>query len=231
MTGRARVLSAFLMLLTAGVAAAADDDLYTFLQADRFEYAEAADALVWDLQGWVGDDYHKIWAKAEGEYADSAAEESEIQLLYSRAWTAFFDWQAGIRYDADPSPSRTQLVLGLQGLAPQWFEIDAAFFLSEDGDLSGRIEAEYDLLLTQRLVLQPRFELEASANDVSELGIGSGIGSAEIGLRLRYEWHRKFAPYIGVNWTRLYGRSADLVTAAGDDASDTSVILGVRLWY
>lgn len=228
---KARALKVALVLLSSGAASAADDDIYTFLQADRFEYAESAGAAVWDLQGWIGDDYHKIWAKAEGEHADGSAEESEIQLLYSRAWTPFFDWQAGIRYDLDPTPSRAQLVLGLQGLAPQWFEIDAALFLSEDGDLSARLEAEYDLLLTQRLVLQPRFELTASAVDVPELGIGSGISSAEIGLRLRYEWHRKFAPYLGINLTRVYGDTADFVTASGGDDSDTSVVLGVRLWY
>jgi len=203
-----------------------DDTVYAFLQADRFEYAESPDAYVWDLQGWLGDDYRKVWIKAEGEYENGgSAEENELQVLYSRAWTPFFDWQAGIRYDFDPTPSRAHLVLGLQGLAPQWFEIDTALFLSEDGDVSARFEAEYDLLLTQRLVLQPRLELELSAADVPEIGIGSGVTSSEFGLRLRYELHRKFAPYVGVNWIRFYGETAEYVKY--DD--DLSVILGVRL--
>ena len=210
---------------------AADDDIYTFIQADRLEYAESGEEVVWDLQGWVGDDYRKLWVKSEGELADGSIEENEIQLLYSRAWTAFFDWQAGLRHDTDPGPSRSSLVLGIQGLAPQWFEIDAAMFLNEDGDLSARLEAEYDLLLTQRLVFQPRFEIEAAAGSVPELGIGSGLGSTELGVRIRYEFSRKFAPYIGVNWTRLYGETADFATAAGGSDSDTSAIIGLRLWY
>ena len=221
----------FVLALGTGTANAADDDIYTFLQADRFEYAESPDAWVWDLQGWVGDDYRKLWFKTEGDYADGSADENEIQLLYSRAWTPFFDWQAGLRYDRDPTPSRAHLVLGLQGLAPQWFEIDAAVFLSEDGDLSARLEAEYDLLITQRLILQPRFEAELSASDLPGLGLGSGLNSTELGLRLRYELHRKFAPYLGVNWTRLYGETADFATDAGEDDDDISVLLGVRLWY
>jgi copper resistance protein B len=222
---------AALAMLLGGLVHAADDDIYTFLQADRFEYAEDADAFIWDLQGWVGDDYRKLWAKAEGEYGDGEFEESEIQLLYSRAWTPFFDWQAGIRYDIEPTPSRAHIVFGLQGLAPQWFEVDSALFLSEDGDLSARLELEYDLLLTQRLVLQPRLEVEASASDLPEIGIGSGIGKSELGLRLRYEFRRKFAPYLGINWTKLHGETADLAASNGGDRDDLSVLLGLRLWF
>jgi copper resistance protein B len=218
---------AVLGLIGANAALAADDDIYAFLQADRFEYAESPDAYIWDLQGWVGDDYRKFWFKSEGEYEDGSTAGNEIQLLYSRAWTPFFDWQLGLRYDVDPTPSRAHLVIGMQGLAPQWFEVDAAVFLSEDGDFSARLEAEYDLLLTQRLVLQPRLELELSASDLPELGIGSGITSSELGLRLRYEFHRKFAPYLGVNWTKLYGGTADYA----DDDDDVSAIIGLRLWY
>lgn len=226
MIRRFAALVAFVALLRTDLAFGADDDVYYFLQADRAEYAESEDAFVWDLQGWVGDDYRKAWLKAEGELGDSDVEESELQILYSRALTPFFDWQAGLRIDTDPA-SRAHLVVGLQGLAPQWFEIDSALFVSEYGDLSARLETEYDLLLTQRLVLQPRLEIEVSASDVPEFGIGSGLTHTELGLRLRYEFHRKVAPYIGVNWTRLYGETADL---AGDD-DDVTLLLGLRLWY
>ena len=208
-----------------------DDALFTFVQADRLEYAESPDAWVWDLQGWIGDDYRKLWVKTEGEVEGGSAEEHEWQLLYSRAWTGYFDWQAGLRYDIDPTPSRAHAVLGVQGLAPQWFEIDAALFLSEDGDLSARFEAEYDLLLTQRLVLQPRFEIEAGASDVRELGLGSGFRESELGFRLRYELHRKFAPYLGIEWSQAHGDTADALRAAGEDDDDFSVLLGLRLWY
>ena len=223
------------MLLTAKIAmnpaVAADDDTYTFLQADRFEYAESEDEFVWDLQGWVGDDYRKLWIKTEGKRESGSSKESEVQLLYSRAWSPFFDWQLGVRFDQAPSPDRSYLVLGTQGLAPQWFEIDTAIFLSDEGELSARLEAEYDLLLTQRLVLQPRLEVELAADDVPERGIGRGVTKTEFGIRLRYEWHRKFAPYLGVNWSRLSGDTADFARAAGEDAEDTSFIVGLRLWY
>ncbi len=223
-------------LIVFGVAAtnasySADDDVYAFVQADRLEYVERSDSALWELQGWVGDDYHKLWWKAEGEHENGSAEENELQLLYSHAYSAFFDWQIGVRHDFDPSPSRSQLVIGVQGLAPQWFEVDAAAFISEDGDLSARVEIEYDLLLTQRLVLQPRFEVELNADDLPEIGIGSGVSSTELGVRLRYEYHRKFAPYFGVSWNKLYGRTADFAALDGGDDEDTSFVAGVRLWF
>ena len=221
-------LTAYALLCTTP-ALAADDDTFAFVQADRLEQLLEEDETVWDIQGWIGDDLHKLWVKAEGEREDST-DESELQLLYSRAWTPFFDWQVGLRHDFQPE-SRIQLAVGLQGLAPQWFEIDSALFLSDEGDLSARVEVEYDLLLTQRLVLQPRLEVELSASDVPEIGIGSGLAQTELGLRLRYEWHRKFAPYLGLNWTRLYGNTADFAVAAGGDDSDVSALIGVRLWY
>ena len=210
---------------------AADDDIYHFLQADRFEYATSDQHLVWDAQGWLGDDYHKLWVKSEGDYEDASIGEGEVQLLYSRAWTAFFDWQFGLRHDFEPSPTRNHLVIGAQGLAPQWFEIDSALFLSDDGDLSARVEAEYDLLLTQRLVLQPRLEIEIAASSVPELGIGSGVTEAEIGLRLRYEWRRKVAPYIGIEWQRYFGGTADFAESAGFDREEVTFLVGLRLWY
>ena len=212
-------------------ASAADDDRYAFVQADRLEYSDSEHASVWDLQGWVGDDYNKLWIKAEGKYAERTVEESEIQLLFSRAWTPFFDLQIGFRLDQEPQPTRSYLALGMQGLAPHWFEIDAAVFLSDHGELSASLEAEYDLLLTQRLVLQPRLEFEVSAEDVPERGIGSGITETEFGLRLRYEWHRKVAPYLGINWSRLNGKTADRARALGTDTEDTSFVIGIRLWY
>lgn len=217
------------LLVSASSVLAADDDVFTFVQADRLEQVFEEDETVWDVQGWIGDDLRKLWVKAEGEREDSTSE-SELQLLYSRAWTPFFDWQVGVRHDFQPE-SRTQLVAGVQGLAPQWFEIDSALFLSDHGDLSARVEVEYDLLLTQRLVLQPRLEVEVSASDVPEIGVGSGLTQTELGLRLRYEWHRKFAPYIGLNWTRLYGGTGDLAVSAGGDDNELSALLGVRLWY
>ena len=231
MIARSNFAGLITTMLVVSNALAADDDIYTFAQADRFEYAESEDEFVWDLQGWVGDDYRKLWIKTEGKRESGSNKDSEIQLLYSRAWSPFFDWQFGARFDQAPSPTRSYVVLGTQGLAPQWFEIDAAVFLSDEGEISARLDAEYDLLLTQRLVLQPRLEWEVSGSNVPERGIGRGTMKTEFGLRLRYEWHRKFAPYIGVNWSRLGGDTADLARAVGEDVEHTRFIVGLRLWY
>lgn len=206
-----------------------------FIQADRLEYQshDGDPLLLWDAQGWFGGPLNKIWIKTEGEYLADAdvLEEAEIQALYSRAITPYFDLQAGVRYDFEPDPSRAYGVIGLQGLAPQWFELDAAAFFSSEGDISARIEAEYEILLTQRLVLQPRAELNFAVQDVEELGIGSGLSTAEAGLRLRYEIRREFAPYIGVAWNWKVGETADFARADGEDTDNVSFVAGLRFWY
>lgn len=219
------------LLLVSPVLQAADDDVFTFLQADRFEYSSENSALVWDVQGFAGNDYHKIWTKLEGEREAGVTEDNEVQLLYSRAWSPFFDWQVGLRHTVEPAGPATDFVIGVQGLAPQWFEIDAALFLSEDGDLGARAELEYEWLLTQRLILQPRLEFELGAQSNEESGLGSGLRSTELGLRLRYEWRRKFAPYIGVSWNREYGETADLARGVGESDGYVTWLAGVRLWF
>ena len=202
--------------------------------ADRIEsgfYGGEA-AWLWDVQGWYGGDLRRVWFKSEGEGAfDGAAEALELQALYSRAVTPFFDLQAGLRHDVRPGPARTHLVLGLQGLAPYLFELDAAAFLSEEGDLTARIEGEYDLRITQRLLLQPRLEVELAAQDVPELGLGKGLSAVEAGLRLRYEIRPEFAPYLGVGWQRKLGATEDFARAAGEDPGGWRFILGLRGWY
>lgn len=206
-----------------------------FVQGDRLEYRTngGEPLFLWDAQGWWGGDRNKIWLKTEGEYSfeEDAFEEAEVQALWSRAISTFFDVQAGVRHDFLPGDDRTYGVVGVQGLAPYWFEVDAALFVSDDGDVSARIEAEYELLLTQRLILQPRTELTFAAQDVAEYGVGSGLSSAELGARLRYEIKREFAPYIGIDWTRSVGTTADFVRADGDDPSGVSFVAGLRLWF
>lgn len=211
------------------------DQRFLFLQAERLEYQsnEGNPLLLWDGQGWYGGDLHKLWVKSEGEYlADEGEfEEAEAQLLYSRAVSPYFDAQIGARHDFEPQPVKTYATVGLQGLAPLWFEVDAAAFLSEDSDLSARIEAEYELLLTQRLILQPRTELNLALQDVEEIGIGSGLNSVEAGLRLRYEIDRQFAPYLGVSWKSLAAKTADLARDEGEETESFSFIVGLRAWY
>jgi copper resistance protein B len=205
-----------------------------FVLADRLEasFANGDEDYAWDVQGWYGGDIHKLWLKSEGagEPGDGT-DRAEVQALYSRAFTSFFDAQFGVRYDVRPEPDRSYLVAGVQGLLPYVFELDAALFLSDEGDLSGRVESEYDLQITQRMILQPRIEIDFAAQDVPELGIGSGLASFDAGLRLRYEIRREVAPYVGVAWERKLGDTADFARAAGEDRGDVSLVLGARFWF
>jgi copper resistance protein B len=206
---------------------------YFWFQGDRVEYRarEGGDGYLWDVQGYYGGDIDKLWFKSEGEGSfDEEIEGAEVQALYSRAIAPFFDLQAGVRQDFAPR-DRTYAVIGIQGLAPYQFEIDAAAFLSSKGDLTARIEAELDQRITQRLILQPRAEVNLSAQDIPELGIGSGLDTAELGIRLRYEFAREFAPYIGVEQEWRVGQSADYARANGEDPSVTNYVIGLRFWF
>lgn len=225
------------LVFTAGqtYAQTGDTESLLYIQGDRFEYqSNDGDGLyLWDAQGWYGTDFNKFWFKTEGEFLpdQGMTEEAQLQLLYSRAITSFFDLQAGIRHDFKPDPSRSFAVLGVQGLAPYWFEVDVATFLSDDGDVSARLEAEYELLLTQRLIAQPRLETNLAFQDVEEVGVGSGINNVELGLRLRYEVKREFAPYVGVSWSQLTGNTKDMAQDEGEDTDTVSFVTGIRFWF
>lgn len=193
---------------------------------------DGEEGYAWDAQGWYGGDIHRFWWKSEGEGEfGGALEEAELQALYSRAFTPYFDFQTGLRQTYRPEGDRTDLVVGVQGLAPYWFEVDAAAFLSNKGELTARAEAEYDQRITQKLILQPRAEVSLSAEDIPELGIGSGLSTLQVGARLRYEIRREFAPYVGVEWTRSFGATRDFAEARGRSAEDTRVVVGVRAWF
>ena len=202
---------------------------------DRVEagFGDGGDTYLWDVQGWTGGDINRFWWKSEGKGdLDGKLEDAEVQALYSRAIAPFWDLQAGVRQDFRPDgPDTTHAVLGIQGLAPYWWEVDAAAFLSTEGDLTARVEAEYDQRITQRLILQPRFEIEASAGDIPELEIGSGLSSIQAGLRLRYEVRKEFAPYVGVEWTRSLGDTADYIRARGGESDDIRFVVGLRAWF
>lgn len=186
----------------------------------------------WQVQGWYGGDVHRFWWKSEGEGAfENELEDAELQLLYSRAVTPYFDLQAGVRQSYAEGEDHTDLVLGVQGLAPYWFEVGAAAFVSTEGEVTARAEAEYDLRLTQRLILQPSAELNIAAQDIPDLDIGAGFTDAEIGLRLRYEISRSFAPYVGVAWSSALGETRDLRRALGEDTQSTRALIGVRALF
>lgn len=190
------------------------------------------DGYRWEGEAWVGGDLHRLVIKSEGEGAvRGRVEAAELQALYSRAVTRYTDLQFGLRQDFSPGPARTSLAAGAQTLLPYWVEAQAAVFLSGQGDLRGRVEATYDLRLTQRLILQPRVELNLAAQDTPRARLGAGLSTAELGLRLRYELKREFAPYVGVSYDRSYGRTADYARAAGHETHATSLVVGLRGWF
>lgn len=215
-----------------------DNKIYTFFMADRLEYnsINGPNPLIWDAQGWIGKDYQKFWFKAEGEALTIEPEgEMEFQGLYSRAITPYFDLQAGIRYDfmysGEENRSRAFGVIGLQGLAPYFFEVDGALFVSTAGDISASLEAEYDLPITQRLWGQPRIATNIALQEVEEFGVGSGFNNVQLGFRLRYEIRREIAPYIGVSWNRKLSETADFTRLEGGSASVFGLVGGVRMWF
>lgn len=208
---------------------------FYMVRGERLEYQsnEGEPLLFWDMEGWYGGDIHKLWVKTEGAYHfdDNTFEEAEVEVLYNRTISPFFDLQMGLRHDFKPHPSTTYGVIGVHGLAPHWIEVDLAAFISDDGDVTIRLEAEYDLMLTQRLIMQPRAEIEIALQDVPVLGLGSGISDVEAGLRLRYEIKREFAPYVGVSWHRKLGETADFARTAGEKVDSLSFVAGIRFWF
>lgn len=190
------------------------------------------DGYRWDGEGWFGGDINRLVVKSEGEGTfREGVDSAEVQALYSRAIGPYFNLQAGIRHDFQPSPTRTYATVGVEGLAPYMFDTEAALFLSNKGDLLGRLEGWYDERITQRLVLQPRVEFNLSAQDVPEDRLGAGLTDAELGLRLRYEISRQFAPYVGISYETKAGRTADFARADGQDVHATSLVLGIRTWF
>ncbi|MAI89275.1 copper resistance protein B [Ponticaulis sp.] len=199
---------------------------------DRFEYQLGEDEAVgvFDADLWYGGDINKLWFKTEGEYNldHSELEEFEVQALWSRAISPYWDFQTGIRYDFEPN-GLAHAVAGFQGMAPYRFEVDGAAFFSEDGDLTADVEVEYEFMLTQKLELIPRVELGWSAQEIPELMMGEGFTSAEAGLRLAYG--REFAPYIGVEWHGSFGETEDILSAAGETTDDVVVLVGFSAWF
>lgn len=204
-----------------------------WFQGDRQEVQvrKGQDLYLWDVQGFYGTPTSRLWFKSEGEGEfGSKPEDAEVQALYAKAIRPFWDLQAGVRHDI-AGPDTTHAVIGIQGLAPYMFEVDAALFLSTRGDLTARVEAEIDQRITQRLILQPRIEANLAAQDIPLLGIGAGLDQIEVGARLRYEFRREFAPYIGIEQSWRTGQGADYARLRGEDPSATSLVAGIRFWF
>ena len=202
------------------------------LNIAEYQARRGRDGFRWDGEAWYGSDVSRLFVKSEGEGSfGRGVDAAEVQALYSRAIDPYWNLQAGLRYDFRPNPSRVYATLSLEGLAPGFFETSAALFLSNKGDLLARAEAWTDERITQRLVLQPRVELNFAAQDVPENGIGSGLSDAEAGLRLRYEIRRELAPYVGISWTRRFGDTGRYSRAAGEGTGGWSAVFGIRTWF
>ncbi len=208
-------------------------EVYGMLLVDRLEagFADGADPWRWDLRASRSDG-ERFWRlETEGEGERGGVGHAEVRLLYSRTFAPFWEWQAGVRHDFRPDPSRSHVIVGIRGTAPYEIGIESSLFVSDTGDASVRIEAEYDLNLTQRLVLHPRIELNAAFTEDPAIGQGSGVTATEAGLRLRYEIRRELAPYLGIAWTQRHGETADLARARGEDDSVAAVVFGIRAWF
>lgn len=214
-----------------------DNQIFYYLLFDQLEYQvnDSQNIFNWDVSGWVGGDYQKFVFKTEGDVSlDDGNGEAELQFLYSKQVSPYWDLQVGLRYDqlyGDKGNGRGFAVVGIQGLAPYFIEIDSALFISHQGDISARFKAEYELLLSQRLILQPKIETNLAIQQVEEFGIGSGFNNLELGLRLRYEINRQFAPYIGISWNKLFGNTANFAEEEGESSDDVKFVAGVRLMF
>jgi copper resistance protein B len=203
---------------------------------DRLEAWDADEdgtGIAWEAKGWVGSDLNRLWLRSEGERAGGSTESADVEVLYGRAIAPWWDAVAGVRHDFGfgGGPSRTYAALGVIGLAPYKFEVEATAYLGESGQVGLGAEAEYEMLFTNRLIGQWLVEGEAWSKDDPAVGIGSGLSKVEAGFRLRYEFHRQFAPYVGVVWERAYGGTADQRRAQSGDIDDTRIVAGVRIWF
>ena len=212
----------------------ADEHVFASVLVDRLEWAKGSEsnAAAYEAQAWIGGTYNRFVIKAEGEAEKRKIHEARTELLWGHAISTYWDTQLGIRNDAGYGrPTRNWLAFGVQGLAPYWFEIDATGYLGTEGRTALRLSAEYELLITQRLILQPRIETNLYGKSDREIGIGSGLSSGAVGVRLRYEFNRQFAPYIGVERYQTFGDTADMVRASGGRSGETRFVAGVRMWF
>lgn len=210
-----------------------DNTVNYFVLFDQLEWGSNAggSGLNLDSKGWVGFDRDRLWVRAEGDAEDGRVGEAQAHLLYGRQFSRWWDVVAGIRQDFRPGDPQTWAAVGVQGLAPYWFEIEATAYVGSGGRTHFRAETEYELLLTNRLVLQPLLEVEIYGKSDPERGIGAGLSTTDAGVRMRYEFKREFAPYVGVSWNRKYGKTADFAEAAGEDTAGFRFVTGVRLWF
>jgi copper resistance protein B len=198
----------------------------------EYQARKGGDGFEWDAEGWYGGDIRRAIVKSEGEGTfGEPLERAEVQALYSHAIGPYFNLQGGLRYDFKPNPSRVYATIGVEGLAPSFFDVEGALFLSHKGELMARAEGYYDQRITQRLILQPRAELNFAAQNSRDIGVGAGLSDAEVGFRLRYDIAREFSPYLGVQYHRAFGKTRRYLKEEGENAAGWSLLAGVRAWF
>ena len=210
-----------------------DEDIHSFVLFDRLEAwnADRGTGFEWEGQAWVGTDLNRLWLRSEGERVGGRTGAADLEVLYGRSIARWWDLVAGVRHDFKPGASQDFAAIGVMGLAPYKFEVAATAYIGESGQTAARAEIEYETLLTNRLILQPLVEFNLYGQDDARRGIGSGLSTVEAGLRLRYEFTRKFAPYVGVVRERAFGRTADFRRDEGEDIDDTRFVAGFRIWF
>ncbi|MFI8479182.1 copper resistance protein B [Pseudomonas sp. NPDC078700] len=210
-----------------------ESGINSFFLLDEFEYQDADDGstLSWDASGWVGGDINRLWFRSEGERTNGVTEEAEVHALFGHSIGPWWDAVAGVRQDFEPGDPQTWAALGIQGMALYAFEAEATAYIGEGGQTAARLEGDYDILLTNRLILQPTAEINFYGKNDPERGVGSGLSNTEIELRLRYEIVPQFAPYIGVSWNRTYGNTSDYAREEGGDVDEARFVAGIRMWF
>jgi copper resistance protein B len=202
------------------------------VMVDRLEWQDGdrGGQIAWDAAAWYGGDFNKVWVSAEGERAAGATGESRLELAWDRIVTRWWSTRLGWRHDAGIGPSRDWAAFGLAGLAPGFVDVEASVYLGDSGRSALRLTTRKDYLFTQRLVLQPELELEAYGSDDPQRLIGSGLSNLKLGLRLRYEWRREIAPFVGIRWVGHFGETSDLRRAAGESTDELLWLAGIRAW-
>jgi len=209
------------------------DPVIAKVMLDTFEVREAdgENPFVWDASLYMGTDFNKLWIKSEGERVNNNTESSQIDFLYSHAVSPYWDIISGIRHDIQPDVDRGWLQLGFYGVAPYFVESEISLYVGENGRSALSLEFEKEFMLNQKWVLSPELEMNLYGHNDEAIGVGSGLSVVEFSIRLRYEVKREFAPYVGINWEKAYGNTADMARDEGHDASDTQFVFGVKAWY
>ena len=210
-----------------------DNQPLGMLKIDQLEFVDGryATGQAWDVQGWYGNDSDKLWLRSEGDAEHGRVEEGQVEALWGHAIAPFWNSLLSVRQDVGEGPHRQWAAFGIQGLAPYWFELETTAYVGPSGRTAARFKVEYELLFTQRLILQPEFEANLYGRNDPASRVGSGLSDTQLGLRLRYEIHRQFAPYIGIVWTHRYGRTADYMRQDGQPRMDRQFVAGVRIWF